>query len=376
MENIFATPTGRVRVVSLAEVRDRSEWPDAFHGCAKDHRYYELTDETLRGQFEFIYLIVEGQDGRVLAIQSCFVVEQDLLATAPRWVRAMGVRCARVRMLMVGCAAGEGRLGVLREEDEAAVIATLTAVLPQIARMHRASLIVWKDFPPIHREALGASKRFVRTASMPATRLALGFTSFDDFLAQRVSHATRKDLRRKFRATRDVQIEMQVVNSVSDFVNEAHALYEQVLARSPLQFERLTKEFLLRLGERMPDAARFFLWRNEGRLVAFSVCLERDGVLYDEYLGMDYSVALDWHLYFVTLRDVLKWAIGRGLKEYRSTPLNYDPKVRLGFLLAPLDVYVGHTNPVLHGLLRLVLPWIEPTRAEPALRRFANTSEM
>jgi predicted N-acyltransferase len=169
---------------------------------------------------------------------------------------------------------------------------------------------------------------------------------------------------------------MTVQNSVAESIDEVHRLYTQVLARSALQFERLPREYFLQLGERMPERARFFLWRNEGRLVACSVCLVHDGVLYDEYLGLDYSIALDWHLYFVTLRDLLAWAMQNGLREYRSAPLNYAPKRQLGFALAPLDLYVTHPSPALRAMLPLVLPLLAPTRAEPVLRRFPNADEL
>ena len=212
---------------------------------------------------------------------------------------------------------------------------------------------------------------------MPATRLALDFASFDDYLARRLSHAMRKNLRRKFKALAAARTARDDGRQRPRRARRRSArLYLQVFARSPLQFEKLTRDFLLRLGARMPERVRFFLWRQDGRLVAFSLCLVHDGVLYDEYLGLDYRVALDLHLYFVTFRDVLTWALAQGLTTYCSTPLNYDPKLHLGFDLAPLDLYVAHPSPVLNALLRRVLPLLQPTRGEPALRHFENAHEM
>ena len=254
----------------------------------------------------------------------------------------------------------------------------LSVALPRFAREHGARLVIWKDFPARHRSLLTSPlPSFVRIASMPATRLALDFASFDDYLARRLSHAMRKNLRRKFRALDSAPpLEMTVVNDLGDAVDEALALYEQVFARSPLKFERLNRDFLRGLAERMPERVRFFLWRQQGRLVAFSLCLIHDGVLHDEYLGLDYRVALDLHLYFVTFRDVLSWALAQGLTAYQSTPLNYDPKLHLGFDLLPLDLHVAPAAPMFAPLLRLALPWIAPTRSEPILRRFPNAAEL
>jgi hypothetical protein len=98
--------------------------------------------------------------------------------------------------------------------------------------------------------------------------------------------------------------------------------------------------------------------------------------LHDEYVGMDYSVALDLHLYFYTLRDLLQWAMANGYKWYCSTALNYDPKLRLKSELVPLDLYVSHTSPVINFFMRRALPWLEPTRGDPTLAKFPNYAEL
>ncbi len=384
---VFATAAGRARVASLAELRDDAGWRAAFAHLAKDARYYDIVGGTLG--FECYGLLLEDADGVRRGVQPFFFVDQDLVATAPGWLRApiqavrrIFPRFLRLKMLMVGCAAGEGHLGGAVPAERWGMAVMREAVV-KIARAHKARLVVWKDFPAAYREPLGplhgakAGACYVRIPSMPATRLALDYTSWDDYMARKLSHAMRKNLRRKFKAlAAAAPLEMTVVHELGAHLDEALALYLQTFARSPLQFEKLTRDFLLRLGAEMPERARFFLWRQSGRLVAFSLCLVHDGAIYDEYLGLDYTIALDLHLYFVTFRDILTWALAQGLTAYNSTPLNYDPKLHLGFALAPLDLYVAHPSPVLNALLRRILPLIQPTRAEPALRHFANAHEM
>ena len=385
---IFETPAGRARVAPIAELRDDPGWREAFRHLVKDARYYDIVGGTL--DFSCHGLLLEDRAGQLRGAQPFFFVDQDLVATAPaglrmpiRALRKLFPRFLRLKMLMVGCAAGEGHLGG-RDSAERWGLPLLREVMVKVARANHAALVVWKDFladyrtplDPLH-DASEAAACYVRIPSMPATRLELDFASWDDYMARKLSHSMRKNLRRKFRAlARTAPLEMTVVSDLGPHLDEAHALYLQTHARSPLQFEKLTREFLQRIGAEMPERARFFLWRQNGRLVAFSLCLVHDGALYDEYLGLDYAVALDLHLYFVTFRDILTWALAQGLRTYYSTPLNYDPKLHLGFALAPLDLYVAHRSPVLNALLRRILPIIQPTRAEPALRRFENAHEM
>jgi hypothetical protein len=99
-------------------------------------------------------------------------------------------------------------------------------------------------------------------------------------------------------------------------------------------------------------------------------------VIYDECLGMDYSVALELHLYYYTIRQILTWAIDQGLRFYCSTPLNYDPKLHLGCSLAPLDLYVRHTSNLLNPIFGRMVKLLEPTRHDPVLRHFSNAHEL
>jgi predicted N-acyltransferase len=237
---------------------------------------------------------------------------------------------------------------------------------------------VLKDFPSRYREKLSSfsSNGYARVPSMPLTELALNYADFDEFLGT-LGKATRKNLRRKFRKTeRAPKIELEVVTDVTPYVDEIYPLYLQVHERSALKFETLTKDYFRSLGQEMPERARFFIWRQLGKIVAFSSCLVHGDTIYDDCLGLDYSVALDLHLYFYTLRDVISWSLQQRLKYYCSNPLNYDPKLHLGCRLVPLDLYVRHTAPVLNPIFRRAVKYLEPTRHDPVLRQFPNADQL
>ena len=116
--------------------------------------------------------------------------------------------------------------------------------------------------------------------------------------------------------------------------------------------------------------------RQGGRAIAFSLCLIHGDTIYDEYLGLDYAVAFDLHLYFYTLRDIINWAIEQHLQWYVSSALNYEPKLHLRCDLVPLDLYVAHTSRPLNAIMKRVLPLLEPTRNDAVLHRFPNFREV
>ena len=378
-------PNGIAKIVSRNELLNCDAWERAFHGKCKDNRYYEIVDETLEGNFEHRYVFIEDRSGTVRAVQPVFFVRQNLVEGVPGrirsvvdFVREKFPRFLTMRVLMVGCAAGAGDLGTCDEKDETWVAAALLASLRNYARQSRASLVVLKDFLSKYRSALEPfpSNGYRRIPSMPMTRLALRYRDWDEYF-RTLSKATRKDLRRKFRkAERARKIEIEVTSDIAPYVDEIYPLYLEVHERSPLKFEMLTKDYFRAIGQRMPERARFFIWRQSGKIVAFSFCLVCGDTIYDECIGLDYNVALDLHLYFYTLRDIISWSIQQGLKYYYSNPLNYGPKLHLRCELAPLDLYVMHTSALLNPIFRRIIKYLGPTRHDPFLRKFPNAHEL
>jgi predicted N-acyltransferase len=375
---------GVTKVVQLTGLQDSHGWKQALRSKCKDHRYYEIVERTLQCGFEHHYLLIQDDAGEVRAIQPVFFVRQNLvegvrgrIRSIVNTIRKIFPRFLTMRVLMVGCAAGTGDLGTCKE-DELFVAKALQSSLRIYARRNKASLVVFKDFPANYRAPLEVlySGGYVRIPSMPMTRLSLHYKNWDEYFAT-LSKATRKDLRRKFRkAERAPTLEMEVVTDVTPCIDEIYPLYLAVHERSALKFETLTKEYFRAVGQQMPEKTRFFIWRQNSKIVAFSFCLVCGDAIYDECIGLDYDVALDLHLYFYTLREIISWALEHTLKYYYSNPLNYEPKLHLDCELVWLDLYVMHTNRLLNPIFRRLIKYLGPTRHDPVLRRFPNADQL
>src|SRR5438128_7046075 len=134
-------PQGAAKVVTLAELQDCEAWKRAFQNKCKDHRYYEIVEETLQNDFEHYYLLLEDNSGNVRAIQPVFFVRQNLVEGVPGKVRSIVDEVRKIfprfltmRVLMVGCAAGAGDLGVSDKNDETWVAKALETELPKYAQ--------------------------------------------------------------------------------------------------------------------------------------------------------------------------------------------------------------------------------------------------
>ena len=381
-----AAQGGRVEVVSRREVMQSRHWTNAFGLEAKDRRYYELIEDTIHDEFNYRYFVIRDAAGEICAVQPCFVLDQDLLVgTKPRiglltnLVRRVWPRFMRARTLMVGCAAGEGHIDGENPSVQRAHARLFASSILNEARKLKARLIVLKEFPAKYRSTLDCfvDADFTRIPSLPNVLLNIDYANFEDYMTKALSGGTRRKLRRKLKASeRAPKIEMSVVRDVAPIIDEVYPLYLAVYNRSSLHFEKLTKEYFCGLGHRMGDKSRFFIWRQGEKIVAFGSCLLQDDTIHAEYLGLDYTVALDLHLYHYTFRDLVSWGIANGYKWFHSSALNYDPKFHLRYKLDPLDLYVRHTSPICNAVFARILPWIEPTRYDKTLKQFANYHEL
>jgi len=375
-----------ISVVSRVEFSGCAPWTSTFTDQRKDYRYYEILDDTLRDQFEHRYFAIVDSKGQVRAIQPFFLVDQDILeglgAERIYWislVRRFYPRFLKLRALMVGCCAGEAHVAATETLPIDIVAETLSNGIIEQARSLNAQLIVLKEFPCCYRNILHCFVQcgFARAPSMPMTMLDIGYDSFEAYMAKALKSSSRKKLRKNLEATAGIaDIRMSVTGDATSFVDEIYPLYLQVFDRSRMQFEKLTKDFFRQLGQRMSDKVRFFVWRRGNTMVAFSLCMVQGDSLYAEYVGFDYSVALDLHLYHYVVRDMISWAISKGYKWFRSSGLNYDPKLHMRHRLDPIDLYVRHTSAIQNAIFRLTLPWIVPARYDATLRLFPDYKEL
>ena len=364
------------------EAIDPFWWRTLLPATWKDRRYHQTLEETFADNFAQFYLLLRDETGRPRVLQPLFLVVQDVTVSLPGFSQAL-VRPVRrwlsLRLLMVGCIVGEGLIGVPDLAEVPETLAPLQEAIALFARHQRVGITLFKDFPAFYRSALNSLKSYVRLPSLPAVRLALDFSSFEEYVQSRLGPSTRKSLRRKFREVDSLAepIRLEVKTSVT--LPEArvlHALYERVARRGDRHFEVFNAEYFLRLGERMPDQARYFIWKRNDVVVAFSFCTVYEDTIYDHDLGMDLADARPLHLYHVTFRDIVRWALAHGLKHYQSSPFNYAPKLHLRMELLPLDLYVRHTSPLVNRLLGWVAPFLAPTRQEPSLPLFPNAREL
>lgn len=362
------------KIVRRIEEIPAADWESVYPQVLEGYRFFKALDDSNLRQFSLYYIMVY-REGKPVGAATCFLMDYSLDTTVQGPLRTFAIFLKKnfpsifnFKSLMCGSPTGPGRLGIV-----GAPIGTFEAIyeaLEDIAEKEKVAIIAFKEFDPSYRDTLThlARKGFHRFESFPNTKQDIHYENFESYLKS-LSYATRYDLKRKFKkADGQASIDLEITNHLDSVLDEAYALYRQMLLKHKNIFEVLPKEFFVRVSREMPAETKFFLWRINGKLVAFAFCLTAKDYFLDCHIGLDYSVAYQYHLYFIRFRDIMGWCLKNGIRTYEMGCTNYDPKKRLGFQFIPQDIYAKHRNRYINPLLKALCRFLEPKRSDPFLK--------
>jgi hypothetical protein len=232
----------------------------------------------------------------------------------------------------------------------------------------RFSFLIIKDIPTeatlIGGEALSYSQRlaescrkagFVLVEGQALAYVPIDFASIDEFIS-RLSHARRKNLRRKLRSRSELEVEAIPAGDArfndDAFLAELYGLYCNVYAQSEIHFDRLTAPFFRAVLQDTGVNGVVFTYRAGGDLIGYNLCVCENGMLIDKYVGFAYPEAREHNLYAVTWFHNLEYALERGFRYYVAGWTDPEVKRQLGaqFTFTVHAVFVR--NPILRTLLR------------------------
>ena len=364
-----------VKVVKKIGDISPGEWNAAFPDILEGYHFFKTIDESDFEGYSFYYIMVYKK-GSPVGAAPCFVMDYPLDTTIEgplkkflAKVKEFFPNILRLRALICGSVVSEGRIGIAAGH-KGPVIRKIASAMETLARKERASLVAFKDFSGQYTGALDIliKEGFYKINSYPAVEMDINFKSFDEYL-DTLSSATRKDLRRKFKkANGHAKIDLEVRDEIGGALDDAYFLYLQTLYKSEVRFERVPKDFFVNISKNMKNRVKYFLWRIDGRLAAFNLCLASGGILIDEYLGLDYLLTHKYPLYFITFRDVIGWCVENGVKRYESGALTYEPKKRLDLRFIPHYIYAKHRNKFVNPFFKLLCAFLKPENFDAALK--------
>ncbi len=328
-------------VVSRAELRNHPVWRSTFAASRKDHRYYEILEDTVQDRFDYKYFLITDDRGEALAVQPFFVMDQDMLEGVASLSRAMtGIRklfprFLMMRTLMVGCTAGEGHLAASPRISAAEIGKALAANVVRHAKTLKAAMVVMKEFPS------PTARRWIHfwtaaSAGCPACRavsLDVTHANFDEFMQKELRANARRHLKKNLAVTKGSGITMQVTSDPGLVPRRDSSPLSASVREIGIPFREAHAQLFPRIAAEMGDKVRFFTWRRGDELIACSLSWwKADAVPRISRAGLP-GRARPSPLPLYVSRPI-HWAVKNGMTR-SGAALGYDPKLHLRFKLAP-----------------------------------------
>lgn len=384
IETVSARPatTGyQVHTVDdIAEV-DPREWdaildPDDLQAT---HRFVSICQRSGVEEARYRHVVVRSA-GRPAAVASLSRIDVKLELLADTRIRTIvqRIRRARPRTLVVPVAFcglpvsfGQSCLRIAPGTDLPALMRVIGRELERFGAETGASICCFKEHGPTER-AIAAPLRamgYFHAASLPSCRLDIGWRSFDEYL-----DALRAGYRRQVRATlRAREVHGLRFRTVQDFGPDCprlFALYEQVMARAPVQLERLNLRFFAELNRVLGPESGAIVVEREGETVAAAILLYGPRLTTFLLAGIDYEVNRSCHAYPNLVTEVVANAIRRGASALEMGQTSYVLKRRFGASTTERAIYLKCRARLMHTLLEAARPVLFPELDLPALRVF------
>ncbi len=369
----------RTRLVKAIEAIPAQEWASIFPQVPENYFFLKTLDQSHFDQFSFCYILVYERK-KLIGCAPCFTVNYSLdtsiagpLRRLTNAVKKVFPNLFSLKAIVCGIPMGQGQMGL--SADAPAVLAAIEKRMDALARKFHAPIIAFKDFDrsydPLFKPLL--KEGFLKIDSLPMTALKINFMDFDGYL-QILGSSTRYDYRRKLKKSAKITIEESITNTLDDkTLEEVYSLYLNAVEIHDMNFEIVPKEFFRLISTHMPQETKFFLWRINGKLAAFTFCLVSNNLLLDYYLGFDPAIAHDYHLYFIRVKGIIEWCINNGIKTYEMGTTGYEPKRRLKFEFIPMNLYIKMRPLMLRPFLKVLTFFLKFENFDPVLKQWKKS---
>lgn len=374
-----------IRWVDSADAIDTGLWAECFPAPLEGRWWYRALERSgLEDQFKFSYALIEDA-GKLAGIAPCFLMDVPTDVMAPPALAWTLRQAGRIipgvkyqRTFFIGSPfSDEGTVGLRPGTSLKSVALDIQQAAAERARIAKAVMIVWKDFPAEAEEDL---KVLVEQAGMfpavsyPGTRVALppgGFAGYLESMRSSHRHNLKKKLRRGEAAG---ALESSVIQKPdSQTLEQIFGLFWQTYEKGKTKFEKLNLKFFEEIAG--CEVSHWVVLRHpdDGRLAAFMLCFLLGKRVINKFIGLDYTLEGDWYLYFRLWREAVQWASGAGATEIQSGQTGYRPKLEMDHVLTPLTNYCRNFNPLANWVFAKVARRITWESLDQDLKAFTRS---
>ncbi len=359
-----------------------TQWNRIFDdNFIESYGYHKTIEESNLKEFAIFYLTVKRGEN-IVAIAPFFIMDFSLTTLIRGWLQKfifnlqkIFKRFLKMRILFVGLPTAEHLyLGISKEENYEEILDLIIKEIHEFQKRNKINTLLFYNLTDKHRGLKGylTKKEFLGMENFPNSLMDINVGSVEEYIKS-LGSSTRKDLRRKIRKSESLTtLETEIIDNVNGCVDDIYRLYTNSFNDSNVRFEVLTPELFLNICRNMPGIAKYFITRENGKMIAFNLCFIKGDTCIDKIIGLDYAYAHKYHLYYTTFLHNIGWCIKNGIRYYQPGQGDYDAKIRLGAELLPLYIYVKTFNPILNFFMKLIITLVEPKQFDPVLRNISK----
>ncbi|NIJ46388.1 hypothetical protein FHR24_002875 [Wenyingzhuangia heitensis] len=189
------------------------------------------------------------------------------------------------------------------------------------------------------------------------------WTSFDNYLAFMVTKY-RTRAKSVFKKTEGIVVQNFTANDIKTHANTIHQLYNSVLETASFNMVRLSVDSFYQLKINLKEKFIFTGYFKDHQLIAFSTACLNNHYLDANFVGINYQINQTLPIYQRILYDYVKLAIHKKVIELRLGRTAEIMKSSLGAIPKEMNLYIKHTNPLLHLVLKPLTEYVTPSNYE------------
>lgn len=205
-------------------------------------------------------------------------------------------------------------------------------------------------------------KGFLSVEGQALAYVPIDFSSREEYLS-RLSKPRRKNFKRKLKSLNELNIEQLSTGDERfndhEFRTYLYELYLAVYHQSEIHFDLLSPEFFSEILQDVHSGGKIFLYWADTTLVGYNICYEYKDNLVDKYIGLNYPLAKDYNLYFISWFVNLDYALTHNLKFYIAGWTDPEVKAQLGAKFTFTRHLVWIHSPALRFILKKLRPLFE-----------------
>lgn len=322
----------------------------------------------------FIFQTINLTPDALAEILAPFTGKKSIVGGISEWL----TRCREekgLRVLISGNNFISGKHGVLvaAKADPHEVFGALAGVVKLIVSKdivpHKISLILVKDYfsGEQHKPEESLKKRRYHSFAVEPEmilRIQQEWSEFPDYvnsMSKKYRNRTKSVMAKSSVLVEHVLDAVAIENNVKEF----YRLYKNLHDKARFRLAALTPEYFSEMQRRFPDNFRFFLYTLNGKAVGFRTYFKNNDQLEAHFIGLDYSVNRDLHLYQRILYDFVNDALAVGSRSLLLGRTAGEIKSTIGAVPSELTCYIRHRNSLSNQIIRPFIDYLKPTDWTP-----------